>query len=279
MEVEPFCTDSFCFPSPAPMLSRLSLVMTPPDFPPPPPIPSFMADFLEKDNLTESCDLCSKWGDESLLNGGLFGGDNFTFVLAMVAIISALSGAGIMAAILSVRKYRKSKSHAESMRHLERKCTEHQTLPLPPSRSTNSTPLSNTYCEGPYNDNTKEFPCTNNVYAELHSLPPTNSGAGETTIWRRPPIPLPSDNCYLELRDIPGLAGPGVGGCGNVGVVTALFPNGATLHHHHHHPQHQFLRRSPHLSSPTTEYSHSLTPSTASYYTDLEMKNSGRDFH
>ncbi len=61
------------------------------------------------------------------------------------------------------------------MRHLERKCNEHsQTLhPLPPtSRSTNSTPLSNTYCEGPYTDNSSsklEHTGGYNIYAELHS--------------------------------------------------------------------------------------------------------------
>lgn len=99
------CTDRSCFPS----LGGISLALVNfPDFPPPPPLPAFMAPLLifEKDNSTESCDLCSKWGFDSLQKTG---GEvnNLTFMLTMVAIISALSGAGIMAAILSIRRYTK----------------------------------------------------------------------------------------------------------------------------------------------------------------------------
>ncbi|OXA43545.1 uncharacterized protein LOC110858452 [Folsomia candida] len=247
------CTDRSCFPS----LGGISLALVNfPDFPPPPPLPAFMAPLLifEKDNSTESCDLCSKWGFDSLQKTG---GEvnNLTFMLTMVAIISALSGAGIMAAILSIRRIRKGRSHLnpDSMRHLERKCNEHlQTLPLPPSRSTNSTPLSNTYCEGPYNDNNKEG---YNIYAELHNAAPV---ASASQIWRRPPIPVPPmvDNCYLELRDLPGSIGCGVP-CAN----TPLF-----------RPQLQ--------SQPQSPGTYSLTPSnttTASYYTDLELKSRTRD--
>jgi len=86
-----------------------------PDFPPPPPLPSFLLKELNLENLTgngvvnsfideETCDLCSRWGDSSTSSAGQLAEGNFTLVLAIVAIISGLCGAGIMAVILRIRR-------------------------------------------------------------------------------------------------------------------------------------------------------------------------------
>ena len=101
--LESQCTENFCPPLAfsGGLMSFTLVSLKPPDFPPPPPIPTFMSSYLQQDNLTETCDLCAKWGDAALLGQS---GGSFTFVLALVAIVSALAGAGIMAAILSVRK-------------------------------------------------------------------------------------------------------------------------------------------------------------------------------
>ncbi|CAG7835607.1 unnamed protein product [Allacma fusca] len=175
-----------------------------PELPPPPPIPNFLSEDVEAflnhsrglAGLSPGCDLCS-WAGASASFGEVTESNSLPLssLLVIVAVVSALTGAGLTAAVLSFRRLRNRKlsNGSDSVRHLSRKIND-PSRPLPPASSfTSNTLTENTYCEGPYNDKEQNSP--NNIYAELHT--------GIPGVWNRPPVVPPVQNCYLELKDLP----------------------------------------------------------------------------
>jgi len=166
-------------------------ILSPPNLPPPPPIPHFLS-YL---NLTIDCDLCTWAGvkvgsadtaDETAIH--------LSSLLIVVGVISACCGAGIMAAILSIKRIRAFNTSA-AVRHLARK--ESNTIGSAAVEGF-TTPFSeNTYCDGPYSNSDKDTTTNCNIYAELHEYRPER-------VWTRPRASLPLENCYLELTDLPG---------------------------------------------------------------------------
>jgi hypothetical protein len=81
------------------------LLREPPRVPPPPPLPGFLPlDIIGGGvNSPDGCDLCA-WAYPSFSNSATAPFIPFTSLLAIVAISSALIGAALSAAVLSIKR-------------------------------------------------------------------------------------------------------------------------------------------------------------------------------